>query len=428
MIRMKICVIGTGYVGLTTGTVLSDLGHDVYCVDNDRTKIEKLNEGKVPIYEPGLSALIDRNKKRGRLHFISDIHYGIKECPIIYITVGTPANEDGSQNLTAINDVIDSIGQSIHSHKTIITKSTVIPGTNEWIHQTLMEKGIDSNMFDIVSNPEFLREGNALADMLNPDKIVVGVKRQKPIETIKKLYAKIHAPYIITSLTGAEMIKYASNAFLATKISFMNEMARICDAYDVEISHIANALGRDKRIGPYFLHAGLGYGGSCFPKDVRALEYAAKQKDIIPEIVMAVQNVNDSQINLYLEKLTNELTNLNGKKISVWGLAFKPETDDTRESRSLLLIKKLLEKGAEIHAFDPIVQLSDPAITVYEDMYEAVKESDALIIATEWSQFKSVDWKKVKGFMKGNILVDGRNIIDRNHVAGYQFHYIGVAR
>jgi len=224
------------------------------------------------------------------------------------------------------------------------------------------------------------------------------------------------------------MIKYASNAFLATKISFMNEMARICDAYDVEISHIANALGRDKRIGPYFLHAGLGYGGSCFPKDVRALEYAAKQKDIIPEIVMAVQNVNDSQINLYLEKLTNELTNLNGKKISVWGLAFKPETDDTRESRSLLLIKKLLEKGAEIHAFDPIVQLSDPAITVYEDMYEAVKESDALIIATEWSQFKSVDWKKVKGFMKGNILVDGRNIIDRNHVAGYQFHYIGVAR
>ncbi|KIY20816.1 UDP-glucose dehydrogenase family protein [Mesobacillus subterraneus] len=425
---MKICVIGTGYVGLTTGTVLSDLGHDVYCVDNDRTKIEKLNEGKVPIYEPGLSALIDRNKKRGRLHFLSDIHYGIKECPIIYITVGTPTNEDGSQNLTAINDVIDSIGQSIHSHKTIITKSTVIPGTNEWIHQTLMEKGIDSNMFDIVSNPEFLREGNALADMLNPDKIVVGVKRQKPIETIKKLYAKIHAPYIITSLTGAEMIKYASNAFLATKISFMNEMARICDAYDVEISHIASALGRDKRIGPYFLHAGLGYGGSCFPKDVRALEYAAKQKDIIPEIVMAVQNVNDSQINLYLEKLTNKLTNLNGKKISVWGLAFKPETDDTRESRSLLLIKKLLEKGAEIHAFDPIVQLSDPAITVYEDMYEAVKESDALIIATEWSQFKSVDWKKVKDFMKGNILVDGRNIIDRNHVAGYQFHYIGVAR
>jgi len=425
---MKICVIGTGYVGLTTGTVLSDLGHDVYCVDNDKTKIEKLNEGKVPIYEPGLSALIDRNKKRGRLHFLSDIHYGIKECPIIYITVGTPTNEDGSQNLTAINDVIDSIGQSIHSHKTIITKSTVIPGTNEWIHQTLMEKGIDSNMFDIVSNPEFLREGNALADMLNPDKIVVGVKRQKPIETIKKLYAKIHAPYIITSLTGAEMIKYASNAFLATKISFMNEMARICDAYDVEISHIASALGRDKRIGPYFLHAGLGYGGSCFPKDVRALEYAAKQKDIIPEIVMAVQNVNDSQINLYLEKLTNKLTNLNGKKISVWGLAFKPETDDTRESRSLLLIKKLLEKGAEIHAFDPIVQLSDPAITVYEDMYEAVKESDALIIATEWSQFKSVDWKKVKDFMKGNILVDGRNIIDRNHVAGYQFHYIGVAR
>ncbi|MGM7722610.1 UDP-glucose dehydrogenase family protein [Metabacillus sp. Hm71] len=426
---MKICVIGTGYVGLTTGAVLADLGHEVHCVDKNKLKIEKLLEGEIPIYEPGLKKLIVRNKKRGLLHFSTDIQGVMKDCPILYITVGTPTNKDGSQNLTAIIEVINTIVQTtITSHKTIITKSTVLPGTNEWIHQSLIEKGIDSSMFDVVSNPEFLREGNAVFDMMNPDKIVLGARRTKPIEIVKTLYEKLHAPYIITSLTGAEMIKYASNAFLATKISFINEMARICDAYNVEISHIANALGTDKRIGPYFLNAGLGYGGSCFPKDVRALEYAAKQKNIVPEMLMAVQNVNDSQIDLYIDKLVNKLTSLDGKKMTVWGLSFKPETDDIRESRSLLLIDKLLERGAEIHAYDPIVHLFEPAITIHQDMYESIKGADALIIATEWNQFKTVDWKKVKDFMKGNILVDGRNIIDPKIVTSHQFHYIGVAR
>jgi len=428
MMMMKICVIGTGYVGLTTGAILADLGHEVFCVDKDKLKIEKLTQGEVPIYEPGLKELILRNKKHSHLHFSTDIQSVIKDCPILFITVGTPTNEDGSQNLTAINDVMDTLVQTVTSHKTIITKSTVLPGTNEWIQQSLIEKGIDSSLFDVVSNPEFLREGNAVFDMMNPDKIVIGVKSSKPIQVIKALYEKLHAPYIITSLTGAEMIKYASNAFLATKISFINEMARICDAYGVEITDIANALGRDKRIGPSFLNAGLGYGGSCFPKDVSALEYAAKQKRIVPEVLMAVQNVNDSQINLYIEKLTRKLTNLDGKKITVWGLAFKPETDDTRESRSLILINKLLKSGAEIHAYDPIVHLIEFPITIHQDMYEALKEADALIIATEWDQFKTVDWKKVKGYMKGNIVVDGRNIIDPKIVMNHQFEYIGVAR
>lgn len=425
---MKICVIGTGYVGLTTGAVLADLGHEVYCVDKNKMKIERLMEGEIPIYEPGLTELIVRHTQRGLLFFSTDIQGAIKECQILYITVGTPTNEDGSQNLTAINEVICTLVQTITSHKTIITKSTVLPGTNEWIHQTLIEKGIDSGMFDIVSNPEFLREGNAVFDMMNPDKIVVGVKRSKPIQIVKTLYDKLNAPFIITTLTGAEMIKYASNAFLATKISFINEIARICDAYNVEITHVSNGLGMDKRIGPYFLHAGLGYGGSCFPKDVRALEYAATQKNIVTEMLKAVQNVNDSQINLYMDKLTGKLTNLDGKKISVWGLAFKPETDDIRESRSIILINKLLERGAEIHAYDPVVNLSEASIIIHQDMYEATKGADALIIATEWHQFQTVDWKKVKDFMKGNILVDGRNLIDPKVVKKHQFHYIGVAR
>lgn len=311
---VKICVIGTGYVGLTTGAVLADLGHELYCVDKSKLIIEKLIEGEIPIYEPGLKELIVRNKKRGLLHFSTDIQRMIKECPILYITVGTPTKEDGSQNLTAINEVIDTLVQTITSHKTIIIKSTVLPGTNEWIHQTLIEKGIDSRMFDVVSNPEFLREGNAVFDMMNPDKIVVGGKSTQSIKIIQILYEKLQAPYIITSLTGAEMIKYANNALLATKISFINEIARICDAYNVEVTHIAKALGTDNRIGPYFLNAGLGYGGSCFPKDIRALEYAAKRRNVNPEMLRAVQNVNDSQIDLYIDKLTNKLTNLDGKK------------------------------------------------------------------------------------------------------------------
>lgn len=425
---VKICVIGTGYVGLTTGAVLADLGHELYCVDKNKLIIEKLIEGEIPIYEPGLKELIVRNKKRGLLHFSTDIQRVIKECPILYITVGTPTKEDGSQNLTAINEVIDTLVQTITSHKTIIIKSTVLPGTNEWIHQTLIEKGIDSRMFDVVSNPEFLREGNAVFDMMNPDKIVVGGKSTQSIKIIQTLYEKLQAPYIITSLTGAEMIKYANNALLATKISFINEIARICDAYNVEVTHIAKALGTDNRIGPYFLNAGLGYGGSCFPKDIRALEYAAKRRNVNPEMLRAVQNVNDSQIDLYIDKLTNQLTNLDGKKITVWGLAFKPDTDDIRESRSLLLIEKLLERGTEVHAYDPIVNSFEPAITIHHDMYEAIKGADALIIATEWNQFKTVDWKKVNELMKGNILVDGRNIIDPKVVRKHQLQYIGVAR
>ncbi|MBD7938569.1 MULTISPECIES: UDP-glucose dehydrogenase family protein [Cytobacillus] len=425
---MKICVIGTGYVGLTTGAVLADLGHEIYCVDKNKSKIEKLIKGDIPIYEPGLKELIVRNKKRRLLHFSTDIQSVIKECPILYITVGTPTNEDGSQNLTALNEVIDTLVQTITSHKTVIIKSTVLPGTNEWIHQTLIEKGIDSRLFDVVSNPEFLREGNAVFDMMNPDKIVVGGKSPQSMKIIKTLYEKLDAPFILTSLTGAEMIKYANNALLATKISFMNEIARICDAYNVEVTQIAKALGTDTRIGPYFLNAGLGYGGSCFPKDIRALEYAAKQKNIDPEMLKAVQNINDSQIDLYIDKLTNKLTNLDGKKITVWGLAFKPDTDDIRESRSLLLIEKLLERGTEVHAYDPIVHSFEHAITIHQDMYDAIKGADALIIATEWNQFKTVDWKMVHDLMKGNILVDGRNIIDPKTVRNHQLQYIGVAR
>ncbi|RKL69360.1 UDP-glucose 6-dehydrogenase [Salipaludibacillus neizhouensis] len=425
---MKICMIGTGYVGLTTGTVLTELGHEVFCVDKDKDKISRLNKGEVPIHEPGLSELIIKNKQRNNLHFTSDVHKAIKECSILFITVGTPPNEDGSQNLIALDEVVETLAQTITAHKTIIMKSTVLPGTNESVQETLIKRGINHGLFDIVSNPEFLREGYAVFDMMNPDRIVIGSHSEKSIKLVKSLYRKLDAPYVVTSLTGAEMIKYASNAFLATKISFINEIARICDAFDVEITDVVSGLATDKRISPHFLKAGLGYGGSCFSKDLRALEYTARQKNIITDILISVQKVNDTQTDLYIKKLIEKLYDLSDKKITVWGLSFKPDTDDIRDSRSLHLIDKLIEKGANVYAYDPIVHLPSSKITCHQDIYESIKGSDALILATEWSEFQKVNWIKVKDSMEGSVIVDGRNVIDPVIVKKHGFHYIGVAR
>ncbi|OIJ18759.1 UDP-glucose 6-dehydrogenase [Anaerobacillus alkalidiazotrophicus] len=425
---MKVCVIGTGYVGLTTGTVLADYGHDVYCIDKDQHKLSLLNKGKIPIYEPGLQEMVNHNKVEGRLHFSNNLKQSVNECSVIVITVGTPPNEDGSPNLTFFQEVINDLSEYLTSHKTIIVKSTVPPGTNEWVEQMLLEKGLQPQLFDIVSNPEFLREGSAVHDMLYPDKIVIGIKRPEPIKTLQTLYYNVNAPFIITSLTGAELIKYASNAFLATKISFINEIARICDAYHVDIKDISLGLGTDPRIGPLFLNAGLGYGGSCFPKDVQALQHAALKKNIVPEILKAVQQVNDTQIDLYFEKLVNELSTVKNKKITVWGLAFKPETDDTRFSRSLRFIDKLVSAGAIVHAYDPIVHFTNQSLTCHTNIYESIVDADAVIVATEWSEFKNINWKKVKDIMKGNVVIDGRNFLEPQALRKYNIKYIGVAR
>lgn len=425
---MNICVIGVGYVGLTTSAVLADKGHRVHAVDINEEKISLLNEGIIPIYEPGLEEMILRSRQKGRLRFSVNVREAIKDNDIIYIAVGTPANDDGSTNLSYIQDVALAIADYITSYKIIITKSTVPPGTNEWINQTLIEKGIDQKLFDVVSNPEFLKEGSAIQDLLHPDKTVIGTKSERPVETVKSLYKGFHGEVIVTSLTGAELIKYASNAFLATKISFMNEMARICDAYNVNINDISKGIGTDPRIGPLFLNAGLGYGGSCFPKDVSSLYHSAKKKNISVPLLEATMTINNTQINEYLKKLKDVLGDFSNKKIAIWGLAFKPNTDDTRFSRAYALIDHLLEHGASIDVYDPIVSLTEKAVTVHESPYQAVRNSDALIVATEWDVFKAADWKRVKDLMNGTVLVDGRNMFEPTQMKELGFQYLGLGR
>ncbi|MDI6913566.1 MAG: UDP-glucose/GDP-mannose dehydrogenase family protein [Desulfitobacteriaceae bacterium] len=423
---MRICVVGAGYVGLTTAATLADFGHEVQCMDIDQVKIESLRLGFVPIYEPGLTELIDKNRKDGRLRFSSQVEEGIRDYPVILIAVGTPPKEDGSSNLSSIHHVVEIIASTIQEYKIIITKSTVPPGTNEWIHQKLVEMGLDEDRFDIVSNPEFLREGTALWDILHPNKIVFGTKSDRPIKVLKKLYARGKAPFIFTSLTGAELIKYASNAFLATKISFANEMARICDAYDVDYADIAKGLGTDPRIGRHFLKAGLGFGGSCLPKDLSALKDSATRKKVETKLLDAVMAINDTQIELYLNKLGTALPDLAAKQITVWGVTFKPGTDDLRSSPAIALIKQLVQKGSHVHTYDPMVQLQLADVSSFTDQYESVSNSDALIIATEWDQFQKCNWSEVKSRMKGTIILDTRNCIDGKTVRSAGFIYLGV--
>ncbi|HVJ48774.1 UDP-glucose/GDP-mannose dehydrogenase family protein [Desulfitobacterium sp.] len=425
---MRICVVGAGYVGLTTATTLADLGHDVRCVDIDQGKIDNLCQGKIPIYEPGLQELMNKNTQRNKLHFSSHVEESIRDYPIILIAVGTPSKEDGSSNLSFVSQVVEIIGSTLNEYKIIITKSTVPPGTNEWIHQTLIEMGIEEELFDIVSNPEFLREGTALWDIYHPNKVVFGTKSDRPIKVLKKLYKRGKAPYIFSSLTGAELIKYASNAFLATKISFANEMAHICDAYEVNYSDIAKGLGADPRIGRHFLNAGLGFGGSCLPKDLSALKDSALRKEVETKLLDAVMEINANQIEIYLKKLMTELPDLTDKQITVWGVTFKPGTDDLRSSPALRLIKQLVQRGSQVHTYDPMVQLELAEVSSFSDQYESIRDSDALIIATEWEQFHECNWTEVKSRMRGSIILDARNCIDGKIVKSEGFIYLGVGR
>ncbi|MFC0561303.1 UDP-glucose dehydrogenase family protein [Halalkalibacter alkalisediminis] len=424
---MDVCVIGAGYVGLTTSAVLASFGHHVHCVDNDELKISMLLEGKVPIYEPGLEELIIEYKEKGNLVFTSQLSDAVKSSSIIFIAVGTPLSEDGMADLSFYQAVADELSTLIDSYKTIVTKSTVPVGTNNKLQRKLLEKGVSAENFDVVSNPEFLREGTAIYDTLHPDKIVIGVNKPKPVATLQKLYQQIEAPLIITSLNGAEMIKYASNAFLAVKISFINELAKISDAYDVDIMDVALGLGTDPRIGPHFLQAGLGYGGSCLPKDLTSMEHQAQKQGITPHLLKAAKTINDSLIDLYVEKLKSKVTNLPTKRITVWGASFKPNTDDTRHSQALKLIDQLIEEGCEVHVFDPIVTV-DKQVTNYKEMYESVKRSDVLIVATEWKQFTQADWALVKEKMKGETILDCRNCLSPRTIKHHGFTYLGVAR
>lgn len=428
---MEICVVGAGYVGLTSASVLADLGHTVCCVDTNREKIRLLNQGNVPIYEPGLKELIVQNNDK--LTFSSNVIDHISKSPVILIAVGTPSLPNGKTDLTYIYSVVDLIAESLTTYKTIITKSTVPPGTNEEIHNRFIQKGMASELFSVVSNPEFLREGSALFDMMNADKIVVGKKKDdtKSLPIMKLLYQGIDAPYIITSLSGAEMIKYTANAFLATKISFINEIARICDKYFVNIEDVVHGISTDPRISPHFLQSGLGYGGSCFPKDVLSLENSALEKNITPLILQAIQATNHTQIDFYIEKLSSAFENLHGKTISVLGIAFKPNTDDTRSSQAVRLIEKLGQLGCNVNTYDPkaiFPSLEKSNIIQSPTLEQSVTNTDCVIVATEWDEFRQLDWRKLKQLMKGNVVLDARNCLDPSSLEELGFHYIGVAR
>jgi UDPglucose 6-dehydrogenase len=425
---MRICIVGAGYVGLTTAAALAEFGHEVQCVDLEQAKIDGLMQGKVPIYEPGLKKLIVKNLEKNKLHFSTNVIESIRNYPIILIAVGTPSKEDGSSDLSYINQVVKIIASNLDDYKIIITKSTVPPGTNESIHQRLIEMGTEEALFDIVSNPEFLREGTALWDIFHPNKLVFGTKTDRPVKVLKKLYERRKAPYIFTSLTGAELIKYASNAFLATKISFANEMARICDVYKVDYLDIYKGLATDPRIGRYFLNAGLGFGGSCLPKDLSSLKHSALRQRVEPKLLNAVLEINDTQIELYLNKLSTALPDLADKQITVWGVTFKSGTDDLRSSPAIALIKQLLQKGCRVHTYDPMVQLEFGDVFSFKDQYESVRNSDALIIATEWEQFLKCNWSDVKASMKGTVILDARNCIEGEIVRKHGLIYLGVGR
>lgn len=427
---MNICVIGAGYVGLTSASVLANLGNHVICIDKNINKINELNQGIIPIFEPGLKELIVKNKSH--LMFSHNLRQGIAESTILLIAVGTPSNSDGSSDLSYIYSVIDEISPHITSYKTIITKSTVPPGTNEQIIQRLQTNGVKSTLFDVVSNPEFLREGTAIQDMIHADRIVVGLSADdhRSIDIMKKMYVGLQSPYIVTSLNGAEMIKYASNSFLALKISFINELARICDQFQVNIQDVANGMGTDARISPHFLQAGLGFGGSCFPKDVRALEYSAKSKHIKPIMLEALQEVNQSQVDVYVKKIQDTLPNLKDKTISVLGIAFKANTDDIRESQALRLIEHVSKLGAKVSAYDPKASLPFEIKNVNQvlNLDESLQDADCVIIATDWGVFKELDWTHVKSLMRGNTIIDARNCLDKDQIEKNGLNYIGLAR
>lgn len=428
---MNICIIGSGYVGLTSAAVLADLGHSIICVDKDHNKIQALQNGECPIYEPGLKELIYKN--RNQLKFQHDISLAIQQSSVIFIAVGTPSTPSGKTDLKYLYSVIDLLVPTITSYKTIITKSTVPPGTNQHLYEMLIKNGVPSSLFNIVSNPEFLREGSAVQDMLFPDRTIIGIQKNdtKSLEVMQNIYKKINAPFICTGLSEAELIKYTANAFLATKISFINEIARICDAYHIDINEVAKGIGYDFRINPHFLQAGMGYGGSCFPKDLHSLIYTANDKQVTVPILGAVQSINSTQIDLYIEKIKNVIKVHSSNKVTILGISFKPDTDDIRNSLAVELLEKLLPLGYNLHAYDPKASLPlhlNKQVTQHKELKSSITNSDCIILATEWDEFKKLNWQEVKQLMKGCTIVDGRNCIDKDEIEQYNLRYIGVGR
>lgn len=427
----KISVIGTGYVGLVTGTCFADMGHHVICLDIDTHRIELLNQGVIPIYEPGLKQLVDQNVKAGRLAFTTDYPTAIKDAQFAFIAVGTPSNNEGEADLQYVKSVANSIAQNLDHSIIIVNKSTVPVGTGDWVAEIILEQnGKDTPKFCVVSNPEFLREGSAINDFMIPDRVVLGSSDREAAEKVAELYEALRAPIMITDLRTAEMIKYASNAFLATRISFINEMANICESLGADVREVAKGMGMDKRIGPAFLDAGLGWGGSCFPKDVRALAHMAATRGTHPQLLQAVMDINQNQRQRAVTKLEQSLGYLKGRRIGVLGLSFKPNTDDTRDAPALDIIRLLLAKGADVQGYDPqamkVSKTLIPELSLRDNPYEVARDADALLLATEWNEFKSLDFKKIKQAMRGNVILDGRNIWDGQALHEMGFEYMGI--
>jgi UDPglucose 6-dehydrogenase len=428
----NITVVGVGYVGLVTGVCLADLGNRVVCLDINEEKVERLKDGVMPIYEPGLEELVERNVKAGRLMFTTSYAEGIKDAEFVFIAVGTPEGVDGEADLRYVRMVARSIADEMEHPLVIVNKSTVPVGTGDWVSDIIREHRNGNVDFSVVSNPEFLREGSAISDFLNPDRVVLGSLDEEAAEKVAQLYLPLRTTIMITDLRTAEMIKYASNAFLATRISFINEIANICEALGADVKEVATGMGYDKRIGHYFLDAGVGYGGSCFPKDVKALSYMADVKGRHPQLLHAVMEINDDQRRMVVRKLKKALDGLKDKTIGLLGLAFKPNTDDMREAPSIDVARMLMDAGASVRAYDPVAMENAakvlPNVEFVDGAYEVAEGCDAMVVVTEWNEFKNLDMVRVRGLMKQSVIIDGRNIYDPQVMKELGFYYRGVGR
>lgn len=432
---MHISIVGTGYVGLVTGTCFAEFGNDVICVDIDEAKIRDLQQGILPIYEPGLDVMVAKNVKEGRLTFTTSIREAVERSLVIFIAVGTPPKDDGSADLSYVESVAKDIARYMNGYKVVVNKSTVPVGAGKWIREVIQKHQTEPNRFSVVSNPEFLREGSAIEDFMRPDRVVIGSEDSEAIAIMKDLYSPLYlieTPIVVTNLESAELIKYAANAFLATKVSFINEIALICERVGADVHHVALGMGLDNRIGKKFLHPGPGYGGSCFPKDTKALLQIAEEHDYNFEIVRATVRVNQRQREIMVQKIQRALGDLKGKTLGVLGLAFKPNTDDMRDAPSVDIIRALLAGGAQVKAFDPVAmkraQEVLPEVTYCRDTYEVATDSDALIFITEWNQFRSLDLNKIKKAMRQPLIIDLRNIYEPQKMRQQGFTYVCVGR
>lgn len=429
----QICVIGTGYVGLVTGVCFADLGNRVTCLDVDKSRIQNLNKGIMPIYEPGLEQLVAQNVSAERLRFTTDYQDALRHCEFAFIAVGTPSGTEGEADLQYIRAAAESIADLVDHPIIVVNKSTVPVGTGDWVAEVIRKRREGKKLdFKVVSNPEFLREGSAINDFMNPDRVVLGSEDKEAANQVAQLYSSLRCPILVTDLRTAEMIKYASNAFLATRISFINEIANMCEEMGADVREVATGMGMDKRIGHAFLDAGLGWGGSCFPKDVKALEHMAVLHGTHPQLLQAVMEINRNQRRRVVVKLRRALGKLNDTTIGVLGLSFKPNTDDVREAPSLEVIHLLQNEGANIQAYDP--QARETAahflkgVKICENPYQVAEGADAIVLATEWNEFKQLDFERIKKLMRKPVIMDGRNLWDAEKLRALGFQYFGVGR